>query len=106
MSLFHHKAHMDSLGSKLGLCGGRPVSAWPMAWPSPLLGRNYNICILDLQVTDERIPQTQTTAWRKHTPSIRQETRFDIWQNEYWASEGKRISHWGFCRKQICGDKF
>jgi hypothetical protein len=47
MSIFHHKAHMDSLGSNLSLCGWRPVSAWPMAWPSPLLGRNYNIRILD-----------------------------------------------------------
>lgn len=111
MSLFHHKTHMDSLRSNLGLCGGRPVSAWPMAWPSPLLGRNYNICILDLKVTDviqeaERMPQTQTTPWRRHTPSIRQETRFDIWQNEYWASECKRISRWELCRKQRCEDKF
>jgi hypothetical protein len=95
----------------VSVVGGHCLTAWPMAWSSPLLGRNYNICILYLQVTDviqkaERVPQTQTTQWRRHIPSIRQETRFDIWQNEYWASEGKRISHCVFCRKQRCGDKF
>lgn len=111
VSLFHHKAHMDTVGSNLGFCGGRPVSAWPMAWPSLLLDTSYNTCNLGLKVTDviqeaERMPQTQTTPWRQHTPLIRQRTRFDMWQNEYWASGGKRISHWVFCRKQKCGDKF